>query len=130
MSVPGQREEALGFAPCITSPRVASPQHTWQMTANFAYPRPLHPWCCEGGGGRCGSPGRGEGLPCALLLSGLLLVQFLQRAEGFELLKPAQSNPELVPAQLGCVHKWAVASSPLQESSPLGWERLISSGIL
>lgn len=65
-------------------------------------------------------------------------MRFLQGAEGFELLKLAQSNPELAPAQRGHVAQvntsvgaWAVASSsPLQEPLPLGWERFISSGIL
>lgn len=135
MSVPGQRKEVLGFAPCVTSPggdfSVASPQCAGRR-------RPILPRCCEGGGGHCESPGGGQGLPCALLLSGFLPVRFLQGAEGFELLKLAQSNPELAPAQRGCVAQvntnvgaWAVASSsPLQDPLPLGWERFISSGIL
>lgn len=49
--------------------------------------------------------GAQPGLFCALLRSGFLPVWFLQRAEGFKLLKQAHSNPELAPAQLGCVHK-------------------------
>lgn len=64
-------------------------------------------------------------------------MRFLQRAEGFESLKPAQLSPELAPAPVGCVHKVnskvgarAVASSPLQEPSVLGWERFTSLGML
>lgn len=64
-------------------------------------------------------------------------MRFLQRAEGFGSLKLAQLSPELAPAPLGCMHKvntkegaQAVASSPLQEPSALGWERFISLGML
>lgn len=70
-----------------------------------------------------------------MLLWGFLPLQFLQRIEGFKLLKPAQSNPEFAAAQLHAqentgVGTWIVASSPLQEPLPLGWERFISTGTL
>lgn len=107
-----------------------SPQNIVVDSQFCLFPSLLCPGCCEGGGLCPGGPGSGPWSS-----RGFFLLQFLQRAEGFELLKPAQLNPELAPAQL-CMEKntgvgaWAVASSPLQEPFLLPWERFISLGVL